>query len=317
LTEDYSNLSSGQLDQQITATTAAIESTTGRSLNPPAEKEGIFSNASDGKLTAELGRIFDKSEARADAIIDKKSPPTALPNLPYDTTVGPKPGSFDEAFSKTFDWLSATEAQRAEMRDVNKLVTRVQENAKKFGITLDGRDTLFAAMELQKQEADQAKAEHGPVVDHVRAAFGDSSTPVEGAKLLADTKLALDRDIVGGIGQIAQLYNVHPLAIAQELARRFGNAPQQAQYQAPQQDMAQLEAIVADFTAKNPRLNDLEAEVTEILQSDTFQQSNQPPAVKLKAALDVAVKRDKAGSLEDRLDRTMARAYAKANRKRS
>src|SRR5262249_43246190 len=129
----------------------------------------------------------------------------------------------------------------------------------------------------------------------------------------ADVKRSADQDPVGTAAWMAQQYGLHPMQLAQQIAQRYQNQPMQAQsQQVHDQRLAAMERTVAEFEAANPRLNDLDAEVIEILNTPQFQKSNQPPHVKLKAALDLAVKRDKSGSLDEKLERSMRRV---ANRR--
>jgi hypothetical protein len=172
-------------------------------------------------------------------------------------------------------------------------------------------------MDLERQQADEARAEaaseHAPVVHAMRSIFPDTS-PAESAKWFGQVASNFRQDPVGTLAWLGSQTGMSPVQVAQAIYQRFGNQQPQQQYQqqdySPDQIQA-VDAMIRDFAEKNPRLEDLECEVIEILQTPTFQQSGQRPDIKLKAALDLAEKRDKGGDFDAKMERSMQRVAKK------
>jgi hypothetical protein len=120
----------------------------------------------------------------------------------------------------------------------------------------------------------------------MKAVFKDA-TPAESSRFFRQTAEAFRQDPVSTLAHLGTQAGLHPLQLAQAIAQRFGQQPMQ-QYQSQQgYDAAQfaaVDAMIRDFSEKNPRLNDLEPEVTALLRSDQFQNSAASPQRKLEVA---------------------------------
>jgi hypothetical protein len=291
LSDDTQSMSNDQLAGEIARVENQI-STTGVNANPPPAKQTIFDHSADKKLSSELGAIWDKAEAR-----EERKP--VMPSIAGEKLA--------DRVTRAHEWTLMTAAERRLESDASKDVSELKGLAEKYGVSVS------EAEQIKQTSLMQSATEFGPAAEHLRSAFKDSS-PVESAKFFSDVKRAADQDLPGTVAWMAGQYGMHPLQLAQQIAARYGQQPQQ-QHQPQGYDPAQLQALdtmIKDFSEKNPRLNDLENEVIEILQTETFANSNQPHLVKLKAALDVAEKRDSAGDLDQKLERSMRRV---ANRK--
>jgi DNA polymerase III delta prime subunit len=209
-------------------------------------------------------------------------------------------GRIAERMERSHEWLHLSKAEKKLQSDAAKDVSEMKAIAEKYGVS------LAEAEAIKQTELMKSANEHAPAVEHLRGAFS-GSTPVESAKWFRDTTEAFRRDPIATLAHLGSQAGLHPMQVAQAIAQRYGNQPMQGQHQSNDAALAAMESTVAQFAEKNPRLNDLEDEVVGILQSDAFQRSTQPPQVKLKAALDVAMKRDKSGTLDEKLERSMRR----------
>jgi hypothetical protein len=181
-----------------------------RSSDAPAkEKPTLFEQ--DDKLTQEFAKAFEKAEAKSERADEGRINPGAkIEEAPRD--------SFTKAFEQTYDFLNSTKAEKAERLEAHRLVEQVKENAERFGVTLTDEQALSKAMDLERQ---QATNDFAPAVEHLKSAFRDSS-PVESAKFFSGVKRDLDSDPVGTLSWIAGQYGLHPMALAQQVAARFG-----------------------------------------------------------------------------------------------
>jgi hypothetical protein len=286
-----------QIDAQIAYLENKLESV-GIDPNPePAveEKPTLFEKAREKELDKKLGQIHDKAEGRTEAALAQKDVPSA------------KADSFDDAFSRTYDFLNAPEAEKVVQRDASKLIEQVKANAKRFGVEISDADAMKAALDIEARQAAEAASEHAPVVDHMRAAFRDSS-PLESAQFFSQVKQAMDRDPVNTIAWLAQQYGISPQALGHHLAR----APQQ-HYQS-QQSLAQAEALVDQTAAQLENFDKYEDDVLELLEAGKIQKTGDV-ARDLRTAYAEAVKRDGKLSSDDRLEKSLSRAYDRANRR--
>jgi hypothetical protein len=275
----------------------------------PEAPPTIFDHASDKKLSDELGQIFDKAEAKAERQDEAKTIPVAKARSPYGEEIKP---SLDDAFRNTYDFLNASKAEQTQMRGASKLVEQVRENAKRFGITLDDQGAFFAAMDLERQQTEKAQNhEFSQGAEYMRSAFKDSH-PSESARFFSETKSALDRDLVGGIAEIAQHYGAHPMQVAQMIAQRFGG--QQGQ-PATQEMVNAVEAQVNRTASTLDNFDDHQEAVLSILQKGEVRRTGDYSA-DLKAAYNLAVKREAKLSPDDRLTRQLSRAYDRAQKRK-
>jgi hypothetical protein len=271
----------------------------------PVEKPTIFDKAREGELDKQLGQIHDRAEGKTEAALAQKEVPSA------------KLDSFDSAFAKTYDFLHSTEAEKSTQRDASKLVETVRENAKKFGVALDDQAALEAAMRLEERQSAEAvqAGERGPLADHMRSAFRDSS-PVESAKWFSQVKANFEQDPIGTLAYLAAQTGMSPLQAAQAIAQRFGNqAPQQQQFQSRQQAEAAVMAMIDRVVPELENFSGLEGEIEEVLGSAAFKRTGNYES-DLKAAYKEARRRDAKLSKDDRMEKSMRRIYDK-NMKRA
>jgi hypothetical protein len=144
----------------------------------------------------------------------------------------------------------------------------------------------------------------------MRAAFRDSH-PSESARFFADTKRSLDNDLIGGIAQIAQHYNTHPLQVAQMIAQRFG--VQQGR-PATQEMYNAVEAQVNRTASTLTNFEDHEAEILSIIQKGEVRRTGDHSR-DLRSAYDLAVKRESKLTADQRLQKRLERVYDKSQRR--
>jgi hypothetical protein len=142
----------------------------------------------------------------------------------------------------------------------------VKANAAKFGVELDQNTALWACMELEQKQADEAKAQagdvHAPAVEAMRSVYKDQD-PNQTATWFRDVKQSFDRDPVGAVMWAAQEYGLSPQQLAQQIYLRAGAQ----QNQPTQQDVNRLYGIVEQAYAANPRIAELEQDVLDELAS--------------------------------------------------
>src|SRR5262245_20377676 len=153
---EISNMSSEQIDSEIAATEAAIES-----AKPTKPTEDIFSNGSNDKLSAELGKIYDKAEAR------EERRPTIPPGKEGETLA--------TAFDRTADFLALSKSEQRMQSDGAEALAETRKIAETYGLSLEEAEA-FKQTELMRQNT-----EFGPAAEHLKSAFRES-TPVESAK---------------------------------------------------------------------------------------------------------------------------------------
>jgi hypothetical protein len=267
-----------------------------RSSDAPAkEKPTLFEQ--DDKLTQEFAKAFEKAEAKSERADEGRINPGAkIEEAPRD--------SFTKAFEQTYDFLNSTKAEKAERLEAHRLVEQVKENAERFGVTLTDEQALSKAMDLERQ---QATNDFAPAVEHLKSAFRDSS-PVESAKFFSGVKRDLDSDPVGTLSWIAGQYGLHPMALAQQVAARFGGQ----RGQRPTQEMLNALTHTVNQTAANlDRFDDHQEEILGIIQKGEIKRSGDHSA-DLRAAYNLAVKREAKLSPDARLTRQLSRAYDRA-----
>jgi len=155
----------------------------------------------------------------------------------------------------------------------------------------------------------KSATEFGPAAEHLRSAFKDSS-PVESAKFFRDVKAAADQDLAGTIAWMSQQYGLHPLQLAQQIAHRFGNQP--AQQQSHAQAVAAVEAEIERTSKTLENFDRYEDDILDVLNGKQFKRTGNAGA-DLRSAYREAVKRDAKLSRDERIDKTLRRAYDKAN----
>jgi hypothetical protein len=114
-----------QIDAEISHLKSKIEATrSAHEPNIPEPKDTLFEHDRDGELSKELGKIYDKSEAKSTAADDRTTIPGIKPTRtdPYGNVT---PGdTLDTAFEKTYDFLHAPKAEQETQRDAHRLMDR-------------------------------------------------------------------------------------------------------------------------------------------------------------------------------------------------
>jgi hypothetical protein len=297
---DYASMTSDQLGGEIAHLEAKIEAIDAASKPSAPMPETAFDKKNDKALTAELGKTFDKAEAREDAAIANKDVPSV------------KVDSFDSAFEKTYDFLNSSKAEKASLRDANALVDQVRQNAKKFGVELTDAEAFRAAMDLENQQAAQASAAHAPVLDHMKAAFRDSD-PVESAKWFSQVANDFRQNPVATLSWLGQQAGLSPMQLAQAIAQQHGHQPMQ-QHQSQQQALAAAEAEMGRVIPTLENFSKYEDDIVDVLSKNGIRRTGNITA-DLKAAYKEASRRDAKLSADEKLDKSLRRTYDKANRR--
>jgi DNA-binding transcriptional regulator YdaS (Cro superfamily) len=256
------------------------------------QKPTIFDHGSDDKLTKELGKIFDKSEGKIEALHEAKDVPSA------------KTDSFDQAFESTWDHLHASPQERATVQDAHKLVETVRANAKKFGVELTDQQAMEAAWKLEQEQATAPSNEYAQAEEAIRQHYPNEK-PADIARAYADMETRLRQNPVAGVAKIANRLGIHPMQLAQQIALQYSG---QAQPSAA--DEAAVRGIVEQVYAQNPRMEELQDDVYEALKSSKLTGDH---ATDLRRAYAKAVAKDKKRSSADRMGRTMEQVYARAS----
>jgi hypothetical protein len=286
--------------EEISTEITNLESAMGGSNDPKPEKETLFDRSADSKLTSQMSAIYDAVEAKADAADEKKVVPAKATNL-------------DDAFRATYDHINSSEAQKAELRNANKLIETVKANAAKFGVELTEAESLKAALDLENSQRAEEAAGHAPVVDHMRSVYPDQN-PVESAKFFADIKRSADQDLPGTVAWMAQQYGMHPMQVAQAIAQRYANAPvpQQSFEQSQQRTVAAVQSMLDQAAETLPDLPQFEDEMIEIINSKSFKRTGNYHKDFL-AAYNTAKKRDGKLTADQKLEKSLRRTYDRAN----
>jgi hypothetical protein len=286
--------------EQLDTAISNLESTIGGSKDKPEDRPTLFEKASDAKLTENLGAIYDKAEAKADAADEAKTVPTVVKNI-------------DDAFEATWNHINSSPAEKAELRNANKLVETARQQAAKFGVTLTDAEAFKAALDLENAQRAEEAAGHAPVVDHMRSVYPDQN-PVESAKFFADIKRSADQDLPGTVAWMAQQYGMHPMQVAQAIAQRYGNAPvpQQSFEQSQQRTVAAVQSMLDQAAETLPDLAQFEDEMIEIINSKSFKRTGNYQKDFL-SAYNTAKKRDGKLTADQKLEKSLRRTYDRAN----
>ena len=107
-------------------------------IDQPIEPKGV----SEDQMRQEMAHVYDRvtastAKTEADAIV-----PSILPG---DST--------QAAMEKTWDYLHASPQEQATQREASRPVEQVRDNAAKFGVTLDDKAAMEAAMKLEAEQA--------------------------------------------------------------------------------------------------------------------------------------------------------------------
>ncbi len=265
---------------------------------PAVEKPGLFEHGSDAKLTKSMERVYDKAEAKDDFLLGAKDVPSA------------KADSFDDSFEKTFDWIEKSEPERTTLRDARGLLDTVRENARKFGVELSDEQAMNKAMELEQQQAAEAKAQQADPWQSAAAEIQKYYPTAKAPEIAAEyAKLEgrFRQDPVAGFSEMANGIGVHPVQLAQAVIARhqhpqYQHYQQQQQQQDYQQAVAALTNLVEQQYAANPRMAELAEDVVAELASA---KRSGDPAADLRRAVQKAEQKNRKRSTSDRIDRSM------------
>lgn len=277
--------------------------------NVPESKPTIFDHSGDSKLTKEMGAVFDKAEAKGAREDELKTVP-AIRSTKTDPYGNLTPGDFlDTAFEKTYDYLHAPKGEQQTQRDAHKLMKQVRENAEKFGVKLDDQTALWACMELEQKQADEARAqagnEYAPAAEAMRSVYQDQD-PNQTATWFRDVKQSFDRDPVAATAWAAEQYGMSPLQLAQQIYQRYG----QQQQQPTQQDVAAVTNIVERQFAENPRMEEMADDILAELKSAKLTGDR---ASDLRRAVQKAETKNRKRSSGDRIEKSMRASYNRSN----
>jgi hypothetical protein len=205
----------------------------------PDPNPSIFDESREDELHKELGAIYDRNHAKAERAEELQIVPSILPG---DST--------QTAFEKTYDFLHASPQQQATQRDASKLVGEVRANAAKFGVTLDDKAAMEAAMKL---EAEQAKAtpsipaELQPALKSISELYPNRA-PHEVANEYAQIDRDFQRDPLNtGFRILTERTGLSPLEIARQVA--MAHSPQHVQLFHAQRE---AEVVAGAFIAAYP-----------------------------------------------------------------
>ena len=252
---------------------------------------------------------WDKADAKSSADDDRTTIPGIKPTR-TDLYGNLQPGnSLDTAFEKTYDFLHAPKGEQQTQRDAHRLMEQVKANAAKFGVELDQNTALWACMELEQKQADEARAqagnEYAPAAEAMRSVYQDQD-PNQTATWFRDVKQSFDRDPVAATAWAAEQYGMSPLQLAQQIYQRYG----QQQNQPTQQDVNRLYGIVEQAYSQNPRMAELEDDVVAELNSS---KRSGDPAADLRRAVQKAEQKNRKRSSADRIEKSMRASYNRSN----
>ena len=249
-----------------------------------AEKPSVFEPCQNDTLAKELGKIYDKHEAKSER----------QPEFP--SREGER---LDERVERAYEWSELSKAERVLQSDAAKDVAALKETAAKYGVDMQTAELIrqnHLIAEGQKQAA-----EYAPVAEHLRSAFSESS-PVEAARFFSDVKRSMDADPVGTIAWLASQYGLSPAHVGQRLAQMQPHTP------------VQLEAVERQITHAASQLEhfaDFEDEILGIVSDKNFKRTGDYVA-DLKSAYNAAVKKEKKLSPDERLEKQLSKIYDKA-----
>jgi hypothetical protein len=192
----------------------------------------------ENKIRDEMSAVFDESEAAAEKVAELKMMPVV------------KTDNIDQTFEKTYEWLTASATEKAELRDASKLVDQVRDNAAKFGVTLTDADAMKAAMDLEQQQARSTPtipAELQPALQTIKQAYPDRA-PHEVVSRFAEIDNYVKRAPAEAAGWIyQQTTGQSPLELARQIAAAHSPAEVQQHYA-----LRDAETYVSAFLSAHP-----------------------------------------------------------------
>jgi hypothetical protein len=279
--------------ERVAKANAEVDRLNGKSM--PPSPETVFDHQNDSALTQELGAVFDKAEAR-----EERKP--EMPSVDGE--------SLSARVERSYEWNNETsKAEQRRDSDAAEALAETRKIAAKFNLSLQEAEAVKQTQLLQENQ--QQANDYAPVAQHLKSAFRDS-TPAEAAAFFAQTKAGLDRDLIGGIAEIAQHYGAHPMHVAQMIAQRFGG---QRGQQPTQEMMNALTHTVNQTAASLDRFEDHQEEILGIIQKNEIKRSGNHEQ-DLRRAYDLAVRRESRLTADQRLQKRLERVYDKAQRGR-
>jgi hypothetical protein len=259
-------------DDAIQSTEATTESTTPEAPAP----------LTDDAIRDEMGKVFDRIEARGEARNHRESP--MAPPAPIESTAN-KP--FDESFQRTFDYLQMPKAERERLAMERAEIDALKEYAKTHDISLEAAHALKGGQhpsQPQPGQPPQIPAELAPAMESVKQLYGDKLPFHEAAKRYANVDAYLRKDPIDGLRYIGEQLGLSPLQLAQQLAVRFGDQ---------QLVMHNASGIVDQFFTDHPEAAQFESAMLEAVEKNAIRRTGSI-ATDLQAALAYAQKQQRA-----------------------
>ena len=140
-------------------------------MSRPTTSRASFQRPRKIDPRAELAHIYDKNQAAQERAEERLTLPSTT------TNEDGRPDTLHETFTKAYEWLEASPQQQATQRAAADLVQQVRDNAAKFGVTLDDKAAMEAAMKLEAEQAKQHPAHSGRTSTGLEISSGAVSQP--------------------------------------------------------------------------------------------------------------------------------------------
>jgi hypothetical protein len=189
----------------------------------------------------------------------------------------------------------------------------VKANAARFGLELTPEQAFQAAMQLEREQLQDARSQDAPALDHLRSVYPDQS-PVESAKFFADIKRSADQDLPGTVAWMAQQYGMHPMQVAQAIAARYANAPvpQQSFEQSQHRAEAAVQSMIDKAAETLPDFPQYEEDMEELLRTGKVKRTGDYSKDFMRA-YETAKRRAAKLTPDEKLDKSLRRVYDKSN----
>ena len=151
-------------------------------------------------MRAEMSAVYDRVEAKAERAEERLTMPATTTNDEG------RPNTLHETFTKSYEWLEASPQEQATQRAAADLVQQVRDNAAKFGVTLDDKAAMEAAMKLEAEQANSTPgipAELQPALKSISEMYPNRA-PHEVANEYAQIDRDFQRDPVNTAFRILQ-----------------------------------------------------------------------------------------------------------------
>lgn len=298
---DYSNLSTDQIDNQITQ----IENVVGRSSDKPEksyEAEKHKEIVRDDERRSEMGQVFDRLQAAN----EKRSHEEAVLK-PVEGT-GLKGATLEDTFSRTYDFLHMRPEERVFKAAVRNEVDTVKQFAKEHGLSVEQAELMRLSAIAGQRAQPQIPAELHSSMKSVRQMYPDQPFH-QITQRYSEIDKMVKADPVQGVAWIAKQSGLNPLQLAQQLAMRFGD---------PTIITNNATRLVEEFFASNPDAAKLEGEMLAAIQGEKFRRTGSI-ANDLQTALNHARRQQRSERKTRRqgkhIENSMSKIYDKVNSK--